>query len=218
MSDVNRRGHRAPPAARTPRPREDLGSLVHGTKAGDERVWELLIGRFDATIRGVARRHGINDSDRDAVAQQTWIQLLLNIDQAGQHAALGGWLHTTARRECLRVLAAGRREVPVEEPVVADASDATSAEDHAALDQRRVAVWRALEAVPHHQLRVMSRMLDEPSVSYDDVSAALRMPRGSIRPTRGRRIARLRVNSHLAGAVGASGSAIRRQPPGHDLT
>jgi len=79
-------------------------------------------------------------------------------------------------------------------------------------------VWRALEAVPHHQLRVMSRMLDEPSVSYDDVSAALRMPRGSIRPTSGRRIARLRVNSHLAGAVGASGSAIRRQPPGHDLT
>lgn len=49
----------------------------------------------------------------------------------------------------------------------------------------------------------MRMLLAEPAMNYDEVSVALGMPRGSIGPTHGRSLARLRRDPHLARAVGA---------------
>jgi hypothetical protein len=58
----------------------------------------------------------------------------------------------------------------------------------------------------------MRYLLAQPDSSYDEVSAALAMPKGSIGPTRGRSLARLRGDTHLAAVVHG------RPAPGHDLS
>jgi hypothetical protein len=117
-------------------PREDVSALVHAAKAGDERSWPVMVDRYDATIRAIARRHSLCAADQDEVAQQTWVQLLLHIDDVKTPAALGGWLKTTARRESLRILEAARREIPIAEPISPEEPDVTSAEDHLVAAER----------------------------------------------------------------------------------
>jgi RNA polymerase sigma factor (sigma-70 family) len=216
---------RSAPTQRRPCPpvsrRNDVTALVHGAAAGEERAWALLVGRFDATIHAVARCHRLSVADQDDVAQTTWLKLVVHVKQIKHRAALGGWLTTTAQRECLRVLEAAQRELPVNEPIVADRPDGTSVEDEAAAGERRDALHRALEGAPAHERMLVRLLLDAPALSYDDVSAALGIPKGTIGPTRGRCIARLRNDRHLAGVVGSHATARatgRRPTPGHDLS
>jgi RNA polymerase sigma factor (sigma-70 family) len=194
--------------------RDDLDALVHRAAAGEQRAWTLLIHRFDATIRSVARQYGLIDADRDEVAQRTWLALYRHIGRLRSHPAVGGWLVTTARRESLKILAAARREVPVGEPQPLEPDDAPPPETRLMEAEQRAALRRALEDVPEHERRLMQVMLREPAPSYDEISEALGIPKGSIGPTRGRCVARLRGDERLVCAV--RGTA-RRPLPGHDL-
>jgi RNA polymerase sigma factor (sigma-70 family) len=194
----------------------DVSALVHRAASGEERAWALLLGRFDATVRAVARRHGLGAADRDEVAQRTWLALLRHIGRLKGHPALGGWLASTARRECLQVLAARRREHPVEQPLTGREPETPSAEDEVLAAERREALHGALDNVPEQ--RLMRLLLHEPALTYDQLSATLGVPRGSLGPTRARCIARLRGDRHLASVVHGTGRSTARRPDrGHDL-
>jgi len=190
---------------------DDVGALVHRAARGEERAWTLLVGRFDATVRSLARRYGLNDADRDEVAQRTWLALFRHIERLTTHPALAGWLITTARNECLRVIASRRREVPVDEPIAGREPDERRIDDELLEAEQREALRRAVDGVPEHERKLMHLLLQEPPLSYDEISAALGIPKGSIGPTRGRCLARLRGDRHLASAVHG------RPVPGHDL-
>jgi RNA polymerase sigma factor (sigma-70 family) len=202
-----------PGDSRTPLPRrDDVPTLVHRAAAGEERAWTLLVQRFDATIRSVARGYRLNDADRDEVAQRTWLALVRHIAQVRDQAALAGWLVTTARRECLKVLGASERTLPIDDTVVEASATDEPLEERLLAQERHDALHRALADVPEHQRRLMRLLLNE--ADYDEVSATLGIPKGSIGPTRGRCIARLRQHSALADVVNAARS---RPLPGHDL-
>jgi RNA polymerase sigma factor (sigma-70 family) len=181
---------------------DDVTSIVHAARAGDARAWSALVDRFDKTVRVVARHHRLCGADQDEAAQQTWMRLLLHIDDVRDPAALSGWLQTTARRESLRVLQAAQREVPVAEPISSDEPDLTAVEEQLLAEERREALHAALAHAPHHQRRVVRLMLEKPDITYDEVSATLDIPKGSIGPTRGRCIARLRGDRHLSTIAG----------------
>jgi hypothetical protein len=55
-------------------------------------------------------------------------------------------------------------------------------------------------------------LLAKPAFTYDQLSAALGIPRGSIGPTRARSLARLRRNHHLAQLVGPIATQQPLQP------
>lgn len=195
--------------------RNELDALVHRAASGEQRAWSLLVRRFDATIRSVARRHGLAEADRDEVAQRTWLALYRHIGRLRSHPAVGGWLVTTARRESLKILAAAKREVLVEEPQPPEADDASPLEAEVLEAERRAALHRALAHVPEQERRLMRVMLREPAPTYDEISAALGIPKGSIGPTRGRCVARLRGDERFVCAVRGT---VRRPLPGHDLS
>lgn len=194
-----------------PRRREEPGALVERAAAGDERAWQLLINRFDATIRALARRHGLNTYDCDEVAQRTWLALHRHVGTLGTHPAIGGWLLLTARRECLRVLAAGKRELPAEDPVAGREPTGEPIDETLLENERRDALHRAIRRAPDHERRVLDLLLRHPELTYDELSIALGIPKGSIGPTRGRCIARLRGDRHLHSVIHG------RPQPGHDL-
>jgi RNA polymerase sigma factor (sigma-70 family) len=177
--------------------RDELGLLLERAAQGDQRAWSALVARFDRAIHAVARRHGLCVADQDEVAQRTWLAFVRHIGRLRDHPAVAGWLITTARRECVRLLSASGREIPSESPASVHEPLAPPIDDEVLTAERRDALHRALEAVPVHEQRLMRLLLTRPELSYDEISAVLGMPKGSIGPTRGRCIARLREDRQL---------------------
>jgi RNA polymerase sigma factor (sigma-70 family) len=178
-----------------------LGLVVHLAASGDERAWAQLHTRFDATVRSVARRYGLSPADRDDVAQRTWLILVRHIGRLRTHPAVAGWLVTTARRECLKVLAANHRELPHDDPMAGREPESEHLDEGVLAAERREALRHAVADVPAHEQRLMQLLLRDPDLSYDEISTTLGIPKGSIGPTRGRCFARLREDRRLCEVV-----------------
>lgn len=180
----------------------DTATLARAAAHGDQPAWSILVRRYSATIRAVARRHRLSKADQDDVAQRTWLVCFQQIEHVREPAALAAWLTTIARHESVRALAASQREILTEEPISADHTDSTSLDETVTLNERRAALHTAVDALPAHERELIRTLLARPACTYDEISTALGIPRGSIGPTRGRSLARLRRDAHLGRAIG----------------
>ena len=87
--------------------------LVDAARRGDHRAWDALVARYGGMVWAVARAHRLCDADAADASQATWLKLLEHVGSIKDPAALGGWLATTARRECLRILRNAARVDPL---------------------------------------------------------------------------------------------------------
>jgi len=168
-----------------------LSQLVERARRRDERAWAELVSRHAGLVWSVARAHRLGEADAADVAQATWMTLLEHIHDVREPAAVGGWIATAARRECLRVL---RRR----ERVVISAEAPERADDAAELDARLLtserdrALWAAFRRLGSRDQALLRMLTADPAPSYEEIGAALGMPIGSIGPTRARALERLR--------------------------
>jgi RNA polymerase sigma factor (sigma-70 family) len=173
----------------------DTARLVKRAGAGDGLAWECLIDRFGRLIWSITRDFKLVESDAADVFQTTWMRLVEHIDRIDHPDRVGSWLAATARNECLRSLASHKRLVLCRED--------DSFDDHAAhwpeIDEALLAketseaVRAAIAHLPSHWQRLMEMLMSDPPASYAEISDELGVPVGSIGPTRGRCLARLRV-------------------------
>jgi DNA-directed RNA polymerase specialized sigma24 family protein len=101
----------------------DLATLVEAGAAGDAAAWRSLVTRFEPRLRNVARAYRLAPTDVDDILQATWLCLFTHIGPIREPAAIGGWLATTVRRECLRLLQRPVRERLTADPERADARE-----------------------------------------------------------------------------------------------
>ncbi len=171
--------------------RRVLNEMVAAAGGGDQAAWSDLVERFRGRVIRVARAYGLDPYQADDVAQETWLRLYRNLDTVRDPFSLGAWIETTARRESLRALVGRRREeltgddVGVDRPVLDDGDDAE-------LEERKAALACGLRKLNRRQRALMESLLAEPAPSYADVSTRIGIPIGSIGPTRGRCVKRLR--------------------------
>ena len=176
--------------ARGERPTE---ALVAAAADGQPQAWRELIDRYAVLVRSVCRSHRLSDADADDVAQLTWLRAVEHIGRLRDPERFGAWVATTARRECLRVLQGRKRVVPTCDEVRNPLFAAHVDEDDIALAaERRVAVRQALRVLPDRQRTLLRLLHSEYEPSYEDIGRRLGMPIGSIGPTRGRALERLR--------------------------
>jgi RNA polymerase sigma factor (sigma-70 family) len=171
----------------------DTEALVAAAAAGEPVAWKQLIDRYAVLIRSVCRSHRLCDADADDVAQLTWLRAVEHIGRLRDPDRFGAWIGTTARHECLAVLRGRKRVVPtadeIAQPLYAAHADADETELAA---ERRDAVRNALAALPPRQQTLLRLLHADSEPSYDEIGSALDMPVGSIGPTRGRALERLR--------------------------
>lgn len=107
----------------------------------DKRAWDDLVERYAPLVWSICRRHELSDADAADVNQSVWLQLMSQLDQIGDPAALPGWVATATRRECVRVRraapgphAAGylpdAQAIPDQHAEMAEQELATSGNDH----------------------------------------------------------------------------------------
>jgi RNA polymerase sigma factor (sigma-70 family) len=165
--------------------------LVGEAKQGDHRAWDALVARYGGLVWAVARAHRLSDADAADASQATWLKLFEHIGSVKDGAALGGWLATTARRECLRIMRGAARVDPLGE--TPEAVDDAPPLDAALLTADRDAqLWRAFAALGARDQALLRMLAADPAPSYDEIGAALGMAIGSIGPTRARALERLR--------------------------
>ena len=179
-----------------------LAHLTREAAAGGEDAWRTLVALLDPMLHSIARGYRLSDADADDVVQITWGRALLHLDRLDDPGAVAGWLAVTARREAMRTLQRGVRELPAAEPpeprTSAPAPEAMTIERERGLELRA-----AIGRLSGRQRDLLTLLISRPELSYEEVSRELGMPVGSIGPTRERAFARLRSDTALACAVAA---------------
>jgi RNA polymerase sigma factor (sigma-70 family) len=173
----------------------DIEGVVHRAAAGDMRAWNRLVDQYGRLIWSITAEFRLTESDAADVVQTTWLRLLEHIDDIEQPTKVGSWLAVTARHECLRIVTARKRLVlgqDVEDLAFAVPHDPDI--DEALLaDERAKDVRRALSRLPRQSQRLLEMLMADPPISYAEISTELGLPVGSIGPTRGRCLAKLRL-------------------------
>jgi RNA polymerase sigma factor (sigma-70 family) len=187
----------------------EIADLVAGARNGEQRAWDALVEQFAPLIWSICRKYRLGDADAEDVGQNVWLRLVDQLDRVRDPAALPGWLATTTRRECARVLrgahgpqAAGygldAGSLPDERGQAAD-QELLAAERHAALRA-------ALTDLPPDCQRLMAMLIADPPVPYAEISARLGIAVGSIGPTRARCLDRLRRHPAIAALIAEAGT------------
>jgi RNA polymerase sigma factor (sigma-70 family) len=187
-----------PEPATTPAKRRDRGEHIAGlaeaAMQGSEQAIGQLVTEFSPLMWQVARAAGLSSGDSEDVVQTVWLRLLGHLGGIRTPAALAGWLVTTTRREAWRVRDTGRRRVPLGQDWLAAIPDpAPGAEDLVITDDQRRELWQALSQLDERCQELLRIVAFAPRADYDVIAAELGMRRGSIGPTRGRCLAKLRA-------------------------
>jgi RNA polymerase sigma factor (sigma-70 family) len=182
-----------------PIPRQGGGEaaqLVRRAIAGDRSAWDGIVKRYSSLVWAVAIQHGIGQADAADVAQSTWLRLLEHIDEIRDPERIGAWLATTARRESLRIVALRRRIVLEGDGQAFDGPDVSLAPTDARLleEERGRHVAVALDSLPPAWQSLVHLLMVDPPMSYQEIGDQLGLPVGSIGPTRGRCISRMRAS------------------------
>jgi RNA polymerase sigma factor (sigma-70 family) len=170
-----------------------LAESFDRARTGERAALDEVVRELNPLLWRVVRSQGLDAEEAADVIQTTWLELLRRLDDIRSPQALTAWLVTTARREAWRTRDRSRRYAPEGVPALEGMADPDPGPDERLLtDERDQLLWRHFRRLPERcqaLLRIVARV-NRPD--YDMVAAALGMPHGSIGPTRGRCLAKLR--------------------------
>ena len=188
-----------------------ITDLVTRARHGDQRAWDDLVERYAPLVWSICHRYQLKSTDAEDVHQTVWLLLVSQLNKIRDPVALPGWLATTTRRECVRVLRAARgphadgsgpdvETIPDQQAEMAD-QELLVAERHAALRE-------ALARLSPCCQRLIGKLIEDPPLTYAQISASLSIPVGSIGPLRGRCLDRLRGDPVIAALIDADAAAV----------
>jgi RNA polymerase sigma factor (sigma-70 family) len=138
-------------------------------------------------------------ADADDVIQETWLELLEQVERIREPAAIAGWLGTVARRKALRRMQSSVREQLSGDPGLGDSPTGTTLDADLLAAEQRDVVRRAIATLPSGHRELMTALLAHPDLDYCGLGSMLAMPVGSIGPTRARCLERLRRHPAIRG-------------------
>jgi RNA polymerase sigma factor (sigma-70 family) len=162
-------------------------------RCGDPSAWDEILRRYGKLVSATVRSFGLQEADALDAVQTTWLRLAANADQIQHPERLAGWLATTARRECFRILREAKR-APRLTDMVADTIAEPSMDPERRVTELDVArrLWGFVnELSPRHRSLLRALFTDHPG-SYAHAAHATGIPLGAIGPTRRRALTQLR--------------------------
>jgi RNA polymerase sigma factor (sigma-70 family) len=184
--------------------------LVTRARKGDQQAWDALVDRYAPLVWSICRRYGLGDADAKDVSQNVWLRLVDHLGSLRDPAAIPGWLVTTTQRECIRaVRAANNPRLAALAPEVEDVPDPEigTVEQEVLIAERHAALREAFSDLPPCCQQLIALLIEDPPVPYAQISAKLGIPVGSIGPSRGRCLDRLRRHPAIAALMDTEGPA-----------
>ncbi|MFQ5843950.1 MAG: RNA polymerase sigma factor [Planctomycetota bacterium] len=173
--------------------------LVGRCRQGDEEAWRLLVERYGPLILSIPRRYGLRAAQAEDVHAEVCLALVRSLGGLRDPKALPKWLIRTATRATWEALRKAPDAVPLED--LPPLGPGTPPDALVSLLEEEQEVHHALDHVSERCRRLLHLLyFADPTPSYDEVSAKLGVPRGSLGPTRRRCLDKLR--DHLSPRLG----------------
>ncbi|OLT39140.1 hypothetical protein BJF86_08875 [Serinicoccus sp. CNJ-927] len=171
---------------------DQAGACFHRYREGQDQALGELVDLASPLLWNVARAHGCDREAAEDVVQDVWIRLVDRAADIRESGAVLGWLVIAVKRESWRTAKMARRTSYDPTGTVDPGETEPGPEAAAILTERQQVLWAAVQELSERcrQLLRIVAFCDRPD--YDEISAALGMPRGSIGPTRGRCLDKLR--------------------------
>lgn len=168
-------------------------ALFRAYRSGEEAKIGELVTLVTPILWHTARGQRLDRELAEDVVQSTWLALVRNAESIADPQAILQWLLITTRREAWRVVKRVERDDPrdIEDDEIVSGSDELP-EEQVLRSETDSRLWQHIAQLSDRcqaLLRVIA-FADRPD--YTAVAEALGMPVGSIGPTRGRCLAKLR--------------------------
>jgi RNA polymerase sigma factor (sigma-70 family) len=169
-------------------------------QAGDRTAFDELVQLLTPLMWRTVRGAGVDPVAAEDVVQTVWMNLLHSADNVREPRTVTKWLLTATKRESWRVArrtrddrdrrtaAFGTEDDEVVEVVSSDAQP----DETVLLDDRQRVLWSHVKGLPERCRQLLSVIAFADRPDYAGLAEALGMPVGSIGPTRGRCLAKLR--------------------------
>jgi RNA polymerase sigma factor (sigma-70 family) len=176
---------------------DSVADLLLRIGDGDAAAWDEIFRRYGRLVSTTVRSFRLQEADALDAVQMTWLRLTENAHRVQFPERLGGWLVTTARRECLRILRQAQPSLGIIEMTPETVADPSVGPEQRVIDADTARTVRKLvaELSPLRQTLVWMLFTDHP-LSYAEVARATGIPPGGIGPTRARALRQLRDKLH----------------------
>jgi RNA polymerase sigma factor (sigma-70 family) len=185
-----------------------IAALVSAAAEGDQGAWNEIVDRYTPLVVSVIYKHRLRPADAADVNQTLWLRLVEQIGRLREPEALPGWIMTTTRNECLRVLRVQQRTHlydPLTESDALESAEDVEVEADLLAVERRQALRDGFAELTEQCKRLLTKLMTDPPPSYQVVSEELAMPVGSIGPTRIRCLQKLRKTPAVSAFLGSPG-------------
>ena len=171
-----------------------MADLLDAARGGSEDALGQITAELSPMLWHVARAAGLGADDAEDVVQTAWERLLSHLPDIRVPQALVSWLVVTTKHEAWRMRSNGRRQLPADQEWLTELPDhAAGTEEQIVIDEQQRALWRAVGRLSEQCQELLRIVAFVPRPDYQAVSAALGMPVGSIGPTRGRCLEKVRT-------------------------
>jgi RNA polymerase sigma factor (sigma-70 family) len=161
--------------------------------AGDEGAGGELVDLLTPVLWHTARAYRIDVATAEDVVQSAWLALARRRAQIKDPQAVMAWLLVTVRRDAARAATRSRIVGVDPEPLLAARPDTAPGPAATVLDEDRARrLWAAVSLLSERCQRLLRVIAFSDRPDYASLSVDLGMPVGSIGPTRGRCLKKLR--------------------------
>lgn len=160
-------------------------NLIDAALQGDAASWKELVERYGPLVWSVGRDCGLNQQDREDLAQAVFTILLRQLPHLRDRSAITGWLVVTAKREAWRLSARARRAPTSSDDILA--MQGQTEEPETDQYERQQAVREAMAKLdPRCQELLQALFGQGEPPSYDAIAVRLGIRPNSVGPTRRR--------------------------------
>ena len=173
--------------------RTRLARCLERARSGELAALDEVVRELNPLLWNVARAQNLNADQAADVVQTSWLELLRRLHEIRAPEALAAWLVTATRREAWRVRNRHRQHLPEGTEILESTPDPDPEPDERLVSEERDRVlWRHFQRLPERCRTLLRIVAQVERPDYSMVAEAMEMPRGSIGPTRGRCLAKLR--------------------------
>ena len=173
--------------------------LVRRCLGGDEDAWTKLVERYAPLVYSVPRRYGLKAALAEDVFAEVCLALVRSLKNLRDPKALPQWLIRTATRATWEAARKAKAQLAEDLPELAGGAPP---EEFVNTMEEAHLVRDAMAALSDRCRELLELMyFKTPAPSYDAIAKRLKMPRGSLGPTRQRCLEKLRrrLPGHLGG-------------------
>lgn len=160
---------------------------------GDAGAGGELVDLLTPVLWHTARAYRVDTSTAEDVVQNAWLALARRREHVRDPQAVLAWLLVTVRRDAARTAASARAAAVDPEPLLAARPDPAPGPAATVIDEDRARrLWLAVSRLSERCQRLLRVIAFSDRPDYASLSVDLGMPLGSIGPTRGRCLKKLR--------------------------